>query len=370
MEKLKLHILNEIKENRLDVKTGSELLAELSDGAENREPVAVVGMALRCPQADNLRQFRCNLLNKTDSVREFPETRRKEIAHWLPDEFCETDDPYQIQGYLDDISLFDESFFGLSAAEAKKMHPIQRLFMMCAFEALEDAGYVPDEGMKTAVYVGNAQLGEPGYNDFMQEMDGTGFIGAAASMIPARIAYFLGLNGPGMVIDSACTSGLLGVHMACEALRKKEIDCAIVCGAALNLMPLVTERITFMESPEYVISPFDERADGTVWGEGAGVVVLKRAGTAAASKDRVYALIRETEQTVTAPLPPLQPWTSTHSRTLWTVPGNVFPFSRKISDILRPTGQGLQSAMPLRLRAYPSPWKTIRTVNSFAALER
>lgn len=292
MEKLKLHILNEIKENRLDVKTGSELLAELSDGAENREPVAVVGMALRCPQADNLRQFRCNLLNKTDSVREFPETRRKEIAHWLPDEFCETDDPYQIQGYLDDISLFDESFFGLSAAEAKKMHPIQRLFMMCAFEALEDAGYVPDEGMKTAVYVGNAQLGEPGYNDFMQEMDGTGFIGAAASMIPARIAYFLGLNGPGMVIDSACTSGLLGVHMACEALRKKEIDCAIVCGAALNLMPLVTERITFMESPEYVISPFDERADGTVWGEGAGVVVLKRAGTAAASKDRVYALIR------------------------------------------------------------------------------
>lgn len=291
MDKLKLYILKQISDKKIDVQTGKELLKELDERTNNCEPVAIIGMALNCPQANDLDNFQLNLMNKINSVREFPEKRREFANPWLPDQFCETEEPYQYQGYLDDVSLFDESFFGISTAEAKKMHPIQRLFMMCAYEALEDAGCFPSTGMRTAIYVGNAQLGEARYKDFLKTMDGTDFIGSVNSMTPARISYFLGLDGPGMVIDSACASGLLGVHMACEALRHKEIDCAIVCGAAINLMPLITERITFMESPESIISPFDEKADGTVWGEGIGVVVLKRTSSALVAHDRIYAQI-------------------------------------------------------------------------------
>lgn len=291
MDKLKLYILKQISDKKIDVQTGKELLKELDERINDNEPVAIIGMALNCPQANDLDDFQVNLMNKINSVREFPEKRREFANPWLPDQFCETEEPYQYQGYLDDVSLFDESFFGISTSEAKKMHPIQRLFMMCAYEALEDAGCFPSTGMRTAIYVGNAQLGEARYKDFLKTMDGTDFIGSVNSMTPARIAYFLGLDGPGMVVDSACASGLLGVHMACEALRHKEIDCAIVCGAAINLMPLITERITFMESPESIVSPFDEKADGTVWGEGIGVVVLKRTSSALVAHDRIYAQI-------------------------------------------------------------------------------
>lgn len=294
MNQLKNYILNEIKEKRMDIHTGTELLGDISLREDNKESIAIIGMSLRFPQADTLEEFHENLLNKTDSVREFPVDRRDICDNWLPDTFCETEKPYQKQGYLNDVSLFDEAFFGLSTAEAKKIHPLQRLFMLCAHEAIEDAGYGGSslKNTKTAVLVGNAQLGEPRYKEFSDVIDGTAFVGSVNSMMPSRIAYFLDLTGPCMVIDSACASGLLGVHMACELLRNKEVDYAMVCGAALNLMPLVTERIEMLESPDYVVSPFDEKANGTVWGEGVGVVVLKRESAALSDGDRIYAAIK------------------------------------------------------------------------------
>ena len=294
MDNIKQFVLNEIKEKRISIQEGKEIIEKLSPLSTSDEPVAVIGMSQRLPQADTLQELRQNLLNKIDSIRTFPEKRRVLTDPWLPDVFCETEDPYQKQGYLDDISLFDESFFNLSVAEAKKMHPIQRLFMMCTYEALEDAGYGGDtlRDTKTAIYVGNAQMGELRYKDFSKELDGTGFVGSANSMIPSRIAYFLGLKGPGMIVDSACSSGLLGVHMACESLKSKRIDYAIACGATINLLPLITEKITIMESPNSVVSPFDEKANGTVWGEGIGVVILKRANDAVIDGDHIYTLIR------------------------------------------------------------------------------
>lgn len=293
MDDLKKFILSEVQKKKMDVQTGMELLGQLSAPKTKNSEIAITGMAVRFPQADTPEEFYNNLVNKIDSVRDYPEARRKLTDPWLPDEVCDTDEPYQRQAYIDHISEFDEHFFKLSVAEAKVMEPLQRLFMMCAYEALEDANCTNTklQDLKVGIYVGNAELGQPRYKDLSEKLDGTGFVGGANSMMPARIAYYLGLNGPGVLLDSACASGMLGVTMACEALRTGKIDYAIVCGAAMNLIPVVTEKITIMESPDTIVSPFDDNANGTVWGEGIGVVILKRAEQAYQEKDHVYAVI-------------------------------------------------------------------------------
>nr|WP_297934137.1 non-ribosomal peptide synthetase [uncultured Lachnoclostridium sp.] len=293
MDDLKKFILSEVQKKKMDVQTGMELLGKLSAKETKNSEIAITGMAVRFPEAYTPEEFYSNLLNKIDSVRDYPKARRKLTDPWLPDEVCDTEEPYQRQAYIDHISEFDEHFFKLSIAEAKVMEPLQRLFMMCAYEALEDANCTNTklQDLKVGIYVGNAELGQPRYKDLSEKLDGTGFVGGANSMMPARIAYYLGLNGPGVLVDSACASGLLGATMACEALRTGKIDYAIVCGAAMNLIPVVTEKITIMESPDTIVSPFDENANGTVWGEGIGVVILKRAEQAYQEKDHVYAVI-------------------------------------------------------------------------------
>lgn len=293
MNDIQKYLLNEIKLQRLDAKKGAELLRDTIKEQDNQDEIAIIGIGLRMPMADNKEEFWDTLSCKLDTVREYPRERHGLTDDWLSVNIG-TENAYQKQGYLNHIEGFDAAFFGISPAEAKRMNPAQRLFMQCAYEALEDAGYGGNRiiSSKTSVFAGVAELGQPRYENFLGEKDGTSFLGNANSIIPTRISYYLGLAGPSMVVDSACSSSLLGVHLACESLVSGESDMAIACGVSLNLMPLNKERVTILESPTKQIHPFGEEADGTVWGEGIGVVVLKKLKGAVADKDRIYAVIR------------------------------------------------------------------------------
>ena len=294
MEKLKQHILNEIKEKRLDAASGVKMFRSLADFASSIEPIAIVGISARLPQADGCDAFWENLKNKISSIRAYPKSRRIYTDHFLPDYLVDDDNAYQIQGYLEDINLFNPKFFGFSEAEAAKMSPLQRLVLYCSYEAIVDSGYSGRalSGTKTAVFVGNAQLGEPRYKDFIEILDGSGFIGNVNSVLPSRLSYRIGLEGNCTVVDSACSSGLLAVHTACEELQTGSISAAVVCGAAINLFPVKSDHVAMLESPQSTIHPFEDKADGTVWGEGVCSVMLKRLADATSDGDRIYAVIR------------------------------------------------------------------------------
>ncbi|WP_237525276.1 type I polyketide synthase, partial [Streptomyces sp. SID4985] len=200
-------------------------------------------------------------------------------------------------GFLDGIADFDAAFFGISPREAAATDPQQRLALELAWEALEDAGIVPDtlRGSRTAVFVGTLRDDYAG----LVHQHGTEAItqhtmtGLNRGLIANRVSYFLDLRGPSLTVDTAQSSSLVAVHLACESLRSGEADTAIAAGVNLNLLAettLTEERFGAL-SPDGESYAFDARANGFVPGEGAGVVVLKPLDRALADGDRVHGVL-------------------------------------------------------------------------------
>ena len=200
-------------------------------------------------------------------------------------------------GFLDQVDQFDPQFFGISPREAARMDPQQRLLLEVAWEALEDAGQVPERlsGSRTGVFIGistydygHFQLGQP---DRIDAYTGTG---SALSIAANRLSYFYDFRGPSMAIDTACSSSLVAIHLACRSLREGECTLALVGGANVILSPALG--LNFSQAGVMAADgrckTFDARADGYVRGEGAGIVVLKPLGQALADGDPIYAVIR------------------------------------------------------------------------------
>ena len=200
-------------------------------------------------------------------------------------------------GFLNDVAGFDADFFGISPREAEAMDPQQRLMLEVAYEALEHAGIATDElsGARAAVmmgvYYGEYQTISAANPDTIDAYSATGNAHAVAV---GRIAYLLGLRGPAVAIDSACSSSLVTIHLACQSLRLRESDLALAGGASLILRPETQIAMSKwgMLSPNGRCYSFDSRADGFVRGEGCGVVVLKRLTDAVRDGDRVLAVVR------------------------------------------------------------------------------
>ncbi|MFK4086164.1 amino acid adenylation domain-containing protein [Kribbella sp. NPDC020789] len=228
------------------------------------EPVAVVGVAGRFPGAETLEQFWDNLVGGVESVRRL------------------SDDETAVTGVLEHVESFDAKFFGLSDREAELMEPAQRLFLEICHQALEHAGY-GGTTHRVGVFAGS---GMNLYNRQPQARDS----------LAARVAYRLGLTGPAIGVQSAWSSSLVAVHLACQALRSGDADLALAGAAAVQ----VPQATSYESSPESIISPsghvraFDAAADGTVGGNGVAAVLLKRLDQAVADGDTVYAVIRGT----------------------------------------------------------------------------
>ncbi|MEV0504695.1 type I polyketide synthase [Streptomyces spectabilis] len=248
--------------------------------------IAVVGLACRFPGASDGHEFWQLLRNGTDAIREAPDDR------WRGAEL-----PHRLGGFVDGIDRFDAGFFGVSPREAAAMDPQQRLMLELSWEALEDARIVPATlgGGDTGVFVGVM------YDDYAVLQDRLGeagigrhtMTGTRRGIIANRVSHHLGLRGPSLAVDTAQSSSLVAVHMACESLRRGECGVAIAGGVNLNILAETTLGAARFGglSPEGRCFTFDRRADGFVRGEGGGALVLKPLAAALADGDDVYAVL-------------------------------------------------------------------------------
>lgn len=266
--------------------------------ATAREPVAIIGIGCRLPGANNADAFWQLLREGIDAITEVPADRWDARAYYSADP---APPPGKMNtrwgGFLDQVDQFDAAFFGIAPREATHMDPQQRLLLEVAWEALEDAGQVPERlaGTQAGVFIGlstseysSMQLNQPG------RIDAYASTGGAMSIAANRLSYFFDFRGPSMVIDTACSSSLVAIHLACQSLWRGESTLALAGGANLILSPAVT--VSFSQasatSRDGRCKAFDAGANGIVRGEGVGVVILKPLSRAIADGDEIYAVIK------------------------------------------------------------------------------
>lgn len=259
--------------------------------------IAIIGMAGRFPEADNLEEFWANLKAGKNCVREIPADRWDYRALYDPDPRAPNKSASKWGGFLSGIDQFDPAFFSLSPKEAAMMDPQQRLFLEEAWKAIEDAGYpaasLAESRCGVFVGVGPADYSEKLVNEGVA-LSGYAFTGNAVSILAARIAYHLNLKGPCVAVDTACSSSLVAVHLGCQSILAGDSDLVLAGGVYLMLTPRF--QVLFskagMLSPDGLCKTFDQSANGMVPGEGVGVVVLKRMDRALADGDAIYGVIK------------------------------------------------------------------------------
>ncbi|HYJ85578.1 MAG TPA: SDR family NAD(P)-dependent oxidoreductase, partial [Pyrinomonadaceae bacterium] len=256
--------------------------------------VAVIGMAGRFPEANNVDEFWSNLAIGRNSVHE---AARWDISQlYDPDPSVANKSYAKWAGLLSDIELFDPLFFNVSPKEAEMMDPRQRIFLEEAWKALEDAGYSDKEleGKNCSVFVG---CGPGDYQRKIAESKVTPnpyiFTGNQNSILAARISYLLNLKGPSVPIDTACSSSLVAIHLACESIRQGFSEMALAGGSEVICTPefLVLGSRAGMLSPVGQCKTFDDTADGFVPGEAVGALILKNMDAALRDGDHIYGII-------------------------------------------------------------------------------
>ncbi|MGW0932766.1 SDR family NAD(P)-dependent oxidoreductase [Streptomyces sp. NPDC002644] len=269
-------------------------------GATVDEPIAVVGLGCRLPGGIDTPDALWRALSEgLDAIREVPADRWNADAWLDPDPLAPGRMTTRWGGFLDDVSRFDPGLFHISPAEARHMDPQQRMALEVAWAALEDARIVPGAlaGTRTAVFMGAmAQEYHLATGADPESIGIHSAVGWDNSIIPARIAYTLGLQGPVMAVATACSSSLTATHLAVQSLRRGESDLALAGGVNVMLHPDTTVAMTKFGgmNPDGQCRAFDAAANGYVRGEGCGVVILRRLSDALAAGDRVYAVIRGT----------------------------------------------------------------------------
>ena len=263
----------------------------------NNEPIAIVGVGCRFPGANDPAAFWQLLRDGVDAIREVPADRFDQHAFYDPDPAIPGKMNTRWGGFLEQVDQFDANFFGISPREALRMDPQQRLLLEVTWEALQDAGQVPERlvGTQTGVFIGIAtnDYGRLQWND-LARIDAYAGTGNALSIAANRISYLFDFRGPSIAIDTACSSSLVAVHLACGSLRNGESTLAVAGGVNLILSPAIAINFTKAGAmaPDGRCKAFDARANGYVRSEGAGVVVLKPLSKALADGDPIYAVIR------------------------------------------------------------------------------
>jgi phthiocerol/phenolphthiocerol synthesis type-I polyketide synthase C len=261
-----------------------------------KAPAAIVGLAARLPGAPDLSSFWKALESGASTVAPAPKGRWLTERFWHP-RTAEAGFSYTFAGgYLDDPFSFDPLAFGISPREAAQMDPQQRLLLEVVWEALEDAGIAPASlaGQEVGVYVGASNVDYQAFASVDHAAIESHFVtGIALSIASNRISYVLDLKGPSMTIDTACSSSIVALVQACEAIASGRIETAIVAGVNLLLSPVpyIGFSRARMLSPTGLCRPFSADADGYVRSEGAVALVLRRLDAATSSGDRVRSVV-------------------------------------------------------------------------------
>ncbi|WP_176444344.1 type I polyketide synthase [Rhodococcoides kyotonense] len=257
--------------------------------------IAIVATACRFPGGADSPEQLWQLLEVGTDVVGSPSERGWNAVDLLDDDPDRLGRAYSLEGgYLADISAFDAAFFGIGEQEARAMDPQQRLLLQVAWEAIERAGIDPLSlsGSPTGVYVG---LYDSGYGSglSLDQLNGHIGTGSAGSVASGRISYALGLEGPALTIDTACSSSLVAMHLAAQALRAGECDMALAGGVTVMTTPRTHVEFSRLRglASSGKCSPFSADADGVVWAEGCGLVLLKRLDDAVRDQDPILAVM-------------------------------------------------------------------------------
>lgn len=295
----KLFDINKANENSKRIKLEYRL-----DNISSKD-IAVIGMSGRFGSADNIRDFWDGLKSGTEYISELPEYRKRDSENYIDAVsrmgIKKEDFNYFKAGFLKHIDHFDCSMFNISPKEAKLMDPSQRLLLEVIFEAIEDAGYGGKKlvGSRTGVYVGHSNDFGEDYKRYCRmvssAMEEVVITGNIRSIIGSRISYILDLKGPSITIDTACSSALVAVHTACQAIRSGDCSMAIAGGVKVHIVPAGYKsqegNIGILSSEERARA-FDDSSDGTGLGEGVGAVILKPLSKAIEDGDSIYAIIK------------------------------------------------------------------------------
>ena len=258
--------------------------------------IAIIGLSCRFPGANNPTEFWDVLSKSKDCITEIPADRWS-ISDYYDPEAKGNKSTSKWGGFLDNIRDFDSEFFKISEAEARHMDPQQRIFLEVAWEALESTGYAKIDNTNIGVF---ASAGFNGYIEHFLDMD-DGFdlhesviTGNLTNMVAARVAHSFNFKGPALTVDSACSSALLSVHLACQSILLGETEMAIAGGVQINFN--VTPYLFFSKagalSPDGRCKAFSEDANGIVPGEGAAAILLKSYQQALADGDPILAVIK------------------------------------------------------------------------------
>ncbi len=266
---------------------------------DQAEGIAIIGLSARLPGASDVEQFWNNLCHGVESVTVFSDDEL--LAAGVAPELIRNPNYVKAGVMLDGIEWFDARFFGYTPREAELIDPQHRIFLECAWEALEDSGYAPDQiAARVGVFAGagvnnyllfnlfsNPELlGSMNYLQRMMVVD--------KDYLATRVSYKLNLKGPSFTVQTACSTSLVAVHLACQSLLNGECDMALAGGVSVRI-PQVAGYLFEQGStlsPDGHCRAFDSAAKGMVTGSGAGIVVLKRLADAKHDADNVRAIIR------------------------------------------------------------------------------
>ena len=269
------------------------------EAQDSLEPIAIIAMAGRFPGANNIDQFWQNVQDGLESISSF--TDEELAASGINRTLLNNPNYVKAGAVLEDIDLFDASFFKLTAKEEAAMSPQHRLFLECAAEALEIASYNTEaHDGRIGVYAG---AGENTYflrnlasnHDLLKYLDSLQIaVGNNPEFMPTQVSYKLNLKGPSVSINTACSTSLVAVQMACQSLLNYQCDLALAGGISIR----IPQKEGYLSQEGGITSPdghcraFDAQARGTLFGSGLGIVVLKRLSEAIADGDCIHALIR------------------------------------------------------------------------------
>ena len=275
-----------------------------SDGDQINEldglDIAVIGLACRFPGSRDSATFWTNLRDGVESITALSD---EDLRSSGVQERLRQDPNYvRMRGIIDGIDLFDADFFGVTPKEAELMDPQHRLFLECAWETFEHAGYDPERFHGSiGVYAGSSTSGYL-FNLFPQGLllqsasDMAGLLGVEKDSLSTRVSYKLNLEGPSIAVQTACSTSLVAVHLACQGLLAGECDMALAGGISVN----VPQKVGYLYQKSGIASPdghcraFDADARGTVGGSGVGIILLKRLEEARVDGDHILALIKGT----------------------------------------------------------------------------